>query len=65
MTYPEDIYVCQTRNCNYIYDPDWSNKEGKILPGIPFAALPEDWRCPRCGAGKEMFRPFKGSRLVV
>lgn len=30
--------------CGYVYDGD-----------IPFEQLPEDWRCPLCGVGKELF----------
>lgn len=35
-------YVCKV--CGYEYDGD-----------IPFEDLPEDWTCPLCGVGKEMF----------
>ncbi len=42
-------YVCNV--CQWIYDEE---KEGK-----KFEELPEDWVCPLCGAGKEMFSPFK------
>ncbi|MBF0215652.1 MAG: rubredoxin [Candidatus Omnitrophica bacterium] len=34
--------------CEYIYDP----KDNK---NVPFDKLPEDWVCPECGAGKDMF----------
>ena len=30
--------------------------EAGIAPGTRWEDLPEDWRCPWCGAGKEMFR---------
>ncbi len=33
--------------CGYIYDEE---KEGK-----KFEDLPDDWTCPLCGVGKEMF----------
>jgi len=32
---------------------DWPYEESK--GGIPFEELPDDWRCPRCGAPKEAF----------
>ena len=38
-------YVCNV--CQWIYDEE--NEEKK------FNELPEDWVCPICGAGKEMF----------
>ena len=34
--------------CGYIYDPE---QEG----GVSFEDLPEDWTCPECGAGKDLF----------
>lgn len=40
-------YICSI--CGYVYDEE--------AAGIPFAALPEDWTCPRCGAEKAMFDP--------
>lgn len=40
-------WVCGV--CGYVYD---EAKEGK-----PFAALPENWVCPLCGAAKSAFSP--------
>lgn len=40
-------YVCQI--CGYVYD-DAKEK-------IPFAQLPQDWKCPLCGAAKDDFKP--------
>lgn len=40
-------YVCQI--CGYVYD-DAKEK-------VPFADLPDDWKCPLCGAAKSDFRP--------
>lgn len=41
--------------CNYIYDPADGDIEHGVPPGTPFDGLPEDWVCPVCGAGKDMF----------
>ncbi|MDR2908748.1 MAG: rubredoxin [Oscillospiraceae bacterium] len=41
--------------CEYIYDPDKGDPDHGISPGTDFAELPEDYVCPACGAGKEMF----------
>jgi len=60
MANPEDMWQCQTPNCGYIYNPDRGDRKGKIPKGTPFADLPEDWKCPLCGAGKKMFRPLAG-----
>jgi rubredoxin len=58
MSKPEDIYQCQTVNCGYFYNPDKGDRKGKIQKGILFKDLPDDWRCPICGAGKKMFKPM-------
>ena len=40
-------YVCQI--CGYVYD----NAKEKV----PFEELPDDWKCPLCGAAKSDFKP--------
>jgi rubredoxin len=55
---PGDIYQCQTTNCGYMYNPDKGDRKGKIPKGTSFDDLPEDWKCPICGAGKRMFKPM-------
>jgi Fur family peroxide stress response transcriptional regulator len=44
--------------CGYIYDPDQGDPEAGIEPGTAFEDLPDDWVCPDCGAGKDMFEPL-------
>ncbi|MEM1513803.1 MAG: rubredoxin [Candidatus Thermoplasmatota archaeon] len=46
-------YKCSV--CGYIYNPNEGDIENGIPPGTPFDALPADWACPVCGAGKEDF----------
>lgn len=58
MAEPKDMYQCQTANCGYIYNPDKGDRKGKIEKGTQFADLPEDWKCPVCGAGKKAFNPL-------
>jgi len=41
--------------CGYIYDPAVGDPDGGIEPGTAFAAISDDWVCPECGAGKDMF----------
>ena len=48
-------YVCDV--CGYIYDPAKGDPDHGVPPGTPFEALPQDWVCPVCGAGKESFSP--------
>jgi rubredoxin len=41
--------------CGYVYDPAEGDPDSGIEAGTPFEALPDDWVCPDCGAGKDMF----------
>lgn len=41
--------------CGYIYDPELGDPESDIEPGTPFEDLPEDWVCPLCAMGKDVF----------
>ena len=50
----EGAWICYTTNCGYIYVPSKGDRKGKIPPGTPFEELPEDWRCPVCGASKKL-----------
>lgn len=38
----DEKWVCTV--CDYVYDGD-----------TPFEDLPDDWACPVCGVGKDMF----------
>lgn len=46
-------YVCIT--CGWVYDPAEGDPESGIPAGTPFEDIPEEWLCPACGVGKEMF----------
>ncbi len=48
-------YACTV--CSYGYDPALGDPENGIPRGTPFEDLPEDWRCPWCGAKKSEFVP--------
>ena len=48
-------FVCNV--CGYVYDPAVGDAEGGIAAGTTFEALPADWVCPECGAGKDDFSP--------
>ncbi len=41
--------------CGYVYVPSAGDKDRDIEPGTPFEDLPEEWRCPHCGAPQEKF----------
>lgn len=47
------IYEC--RSCGYRYDEAVGDPSYPIPPGLQFAKLPDDWRCPTCGAAKSFF----------
>lgn len=48
-------YLCKP--CGYVYDPEEGDDMGGIAPGTAFEDIPDDWVCPMCGAGKDMFEP--------
>jgi len=41
--------------CQYVYDPALGDPDNGIPAGTPFESLPDDWCCPLCGAGKDVF----------
>ena len=43
--------------CGYIYDED-RGVSGQAPPGTKFEDLPDDFRCPTCGAVKKWFKPL-------
>ncbi|PSS10186.1 Rubredoxin like [Actinidia chinensis var. chinensis] len=47
------IYEC--RSCGYRYDEAAGDPSYPIPPGMQFSKLPDDWRCPTCGAAKNFF----------
>ena len=49
-------YRCEV--CGWVYNPVFGDPDGEIPPGTPFEELPEDWRCPLCGARKDQFTPI-------
>ena len=50
---PMKKYVCSI--CGYVYDEEADDPENGIEPGTKWEDLPDDWACPLCGAGKDMF----------
>jgi rubredoxin len=41
--------------CQYVYDPATGDPDKGIPAGTSFESLPDDWCCPLCGAGKDVF----------
>ena len=46
-------YVCDV--CGWEYDEALGDADNKIAAGTKFEDLPEDFVCPLCGVGKDMF----------
>ena len=46
-------YKCSV--CVYVYNPEEGDPDGGIAPGTPFEKLPDEWKCPICGAAKDLF----------
>ena len=49
----KEMYKCMP--CGYIYDPEIGDPDSGIAPGTKFEDIPDDWICPLCGVGKDMF----------
>ena len=45
--------------CEHVYDPAEGDPASGVKPGTAFAALPDTWCCPECGATKADFEPME------
>ena len=48
-------YECSV--CGYIYDEE--------IEGTKFEDLPDDWVCPLCGVGKDMFKKIEEQKRFI
>ncbi|MCL1879801.1 MAG: rubredoxin [Actinomycetia bacterium] len=48
-------YVCTI--CGYTFDTEEGDANLGIAPGTAWEDVPDDFRCPLCGAGKDAFSP--------
>lgn len=46
-------YVCTV--CGYIYEEAAGDPDHGVAPGIAWADVPDDYVCPLCGVGKDLF----------
>ena len=46
-------YICTI--CGYVYDEAKGEPDNNYPVGTAFESLPDDYLCPECGVGKEMF----------
>ena len=47
-------YECEP--CGYIYDEEKGDPDNGIDAGTTWEDLGDDWVCPVCGVGKDMFK---------
>ena len=45
-------FVCP---CGYVYDPEIGDPDNGVAPGTAWEDVPEDWVCPICSLGKDVF----------
>jgi len=46
-------YMCVI--CGFVYEEEKGRPEEGISPGTLWADVPENWKCPECGAAKSDF----------
>ena len=46
-------YVCTV--CGYVYEVENCDPDNGVAPGTQWEDVPEDWVCPLCGVGKDLF----------
>ena len=46
-------FVCSV--CGYIYDEEQGAPDNGVAPGTKWEDVPDDFVCPLCGVGKDMF----------
>ena len=49
----DSFWICD--NCNWEYDEEKGCPEENIPAGTKFEDLPDDFECPLCHVGKDMF----------
>lgn len=49
-----DRHECNA--CGYVYEPEKGDDRRQVPSGTPFESLPQNWRCPVCGAPTSQFR---------
>ena len=48
-----ESYVCTV--CGYVYNEADGDPDNGIAPGTKWDEVPEDFVCPLCGVGKDLF----------
>jgi len=69
LKFEQKYYICGNKNsnkgcgemkykcsvCGYVYDDEDGDIFNDIPPGTKWEDLPDNWKCPVCGAPKERF----------
>jgi rubredoxin len=50
-------YICNI--CGYIYDEAEGCPDQGVAPGTKWEDVPEEFICPDCGVGKDMFELYE------
>jgi len=50
----DTLYMC-CEVCGYVYNPKKGDISQNINPGTAFEDIPDTWKCPECGLGKDHF----------
>ncbi len=45
----------QCDNCGYVYDSSEGDEKNNVPAGTAWADVPDDYKCPECGASKDVF----------
>ena len=56
-------YMCVI--CGFVYEEEKGRPEDGIPPGTRWEAVPENWKCPECGATKSDFEMIATDFLVT
>lgn len=56
------VYRCV--RCGIIYDESLGWPADGIVAGTPWRLVPEDWRCPECGAIKADFEMIEVDKIL-
>jgi rubredoxin len=51
----ENFKTWQCMTCGYIYDESAGDPLEGLPPGTRWKDIPDDWKCPSCGAAKLEF----------
>lgn len=51
----KEMWQCKGSTCGYMYRDEKGDRKGGVEKGTKFEDLPDDWKCPSCGAGKGHF----------